>query len=53
MTCAPRCGPGPATTTCSGVLSGVWSVRRDRYSEERGELSGQNAQKIEMSHIGG
>lgn len=38
-----------------GLLGGIWRVRRDRYSEERGELSTdrQRAQKIEMSHIGG
>ena len=36
------------------LLSGIWSVRRDRYSEERGELSAaRTAQKVEMSHIGG
>ncbi|WP_161881803.1 GTP 3',8-cyclase MoaA [Deinococcus alpinitundrae] len=36
------------------LLRGVWSVRRDRYSEERGELSAaRQPQKIEMSHIGG
>ncbi|GAA4020691.1 GTP 3',8-cyclase MoaA [Deinococcus rubellus] len=37
------------------LIGGIWSVRRDRYSEERGELSAarQQGQKIEMSHIGG
>uniref|UniRef100_UPI001CDC46ED GTP 3',8-cyclase MoaA n=1 Tax=Deinococcus detaillensis TaxID=2592048 RepID=UPI001CDC46ED len=35
-------------------LRGVWQVRRDRYSEERGEASGKRReQKVEMSHIGG
>lgn len=35
-------------------LRGVWHVRRDRYSEERGEASGERReQKVEMSHIGG
>ena len=33
-------------------VRGLWSVRRDRYSEERGELSARH-QKVEMSHIGG
>ncbi|ANE44307.1 GTP 3',8-cyclase MoaA [Deinococcus puniceus] len=32
-------------------IAGVWRVRRDRYSEERGEVT--TRQKIEMSHIGG
>ncbi len=36
------------------LLSGVWSVRNDRYSEERGENgTARQTQKIEMSHIGG
>ncbi len=34
------------------LLRGTWSVRRDRYSEERGEATEQRP-KIEMSHIGG
>ena len=33
-------------------VRGIWRVRHDRYSEERGELSAQR-QKVEMSHIGG
>lgn len=35
-----------------GVLSGIWGVRRDRYSELRSEANGDR-QKIEMSFIGG
>ena len=34
------------------LISGLWTLRRDRYSEERGELTAQR-QKVEMSHIGG
>jgi len=33
-------------------LAGVWGARHDRYSEQRGELSGSR-KKIEMSYIGG
>ncbi|MEW6421391.1 MAG: GTP 3',8-cyclase MoaA [Deinococcota bacterium] len=32
-------------------IAGVWQNRRDRYSEERGEVT--RARKVEMSHIGG
>ncbi|AWN24527.1 GTP 3',8-cyclase MoaA [Deinococcus irradiatisoli] len=38
------------------LLGGVWQGRRDRYSEERGEITAatqKKVQKIEMSHIGG
>lgn len=37
------------------LIAGVWRARRDRYSEERGEITrGQkDRQKVEMSHIGG
>lgn len=33
-------------------LASVWGARADRYSEQRGELSGSR-KKIEMSYIGG
>ncbi|MBB5364990.1 cyclic pyranopterin phosphate synthase [Deinococcus humi] len=33
------------------LIAGVWRARRDRYSEERGEVTRE--QKVEMSHIGG
>ena len=33
------------------LIAGVWRMRRDRYSEERGEVT--RGQKVEMSHIGG
>ncbi len=34
------------------VLSGIWSKRRDRYSELRSQ-AGKNSKKVEMFHIGG
>ncbi|RJF71484.1 GTP 3',8-cyclase MoaA [Deinococcus cavernae] len=33
------------------LVQGVWAARRDRYSEERGEVT--RSRKVEMSHIGG
>ncbi|GAA5534610.1 GTP 3',8-cyclase [Deinococcus aluminii] len=33
------------------LIAGVWQGRRDRYSEERGEVTRER--KVEMSHIGG
>lgn len=35
------------------ALRGLWSVRDDRYSEERTEHSAQHKKKIGMSYIGG
>lgn len=37
------------------LITGVWRERRDRYSEERGEVTRAQgtAPKVEMSHIGG
>ena len=36
------------------VVSSLWLDRRDRYSEERGELgSGAGSAKVEMSYLGG
>ena len=36
------------------LISGVWRGRRDRYSEERGEITRAGTRpKVEMSHIGG
>ncbi|AFD26383.1 GTP 3',8-cyclase MoaA [Deinococcus gobiensis] len=35
-------------------VAGVWAARRDRYSEERGEITRAGTRaKVEMSHIGG
>jgi len=38
-----------------GFLAGMWSQRRDRYSEKRQELLSRKVQapKVEMSYIGG
>ena len=33
------------------LIAGIWSGRRDRYSELR--AAGKSPQKIEMSYIGG
>ncbi|MFQ5859974.1 MAG: GTP 3',8-cyclase MoaA [Dehalococcoidia bacterium] len=37
------------------LITGIWSQRTDRYSEERAELlaKGARLQKVEMYHIGG
>ena len=35
------------------IVSGIWQVRTDRYSEERTALSGLRTDKVEMYHIGG
>lgn len=39
----------------TALVSSVWAARRDRYSEERGEITRtrKKGQKVEMSHIGG
>jgi cyclic pyranopterin phosphate synthase len=34
-------------------ISSLWSVRDDRYSEERAALTGPQPAKVEMYHIGG
>lgn len=37
------------------LIAGVWRARKDRYSEERGEITRghRDRPKVEMSHIGG
>ncbi|RMG78851.1 MAG: GTP 3',8-cyclase MoaA, partial [Chloroflexi bacterium] len=35
------------------IIRGVWRVRRDRYSEERFEMTPGQRKKVEMFHIGG
>ncbi|MFQ5874800.1 MAG: GTP 3',8-cyclase MoaA [Dehalococcoidia bacterium] len=35
------------------IITGIWSRRTDRYSEERAALSGPRPNKVEMYHIGG
>lgn len=42
---------GASDVDLRDLISGVWRERRDRYSEERGEVT--RARKVEMSHIGG
>ena len=47
---------GASDAELAGVIAGAWSVRRDRYSEERTELTATEAAartKVEMYHIGG
>ena len=48
-----RSGAGDAEL--SGFVAGIWSARRDRYSDERAGIAPGAAprQKIEMSYIGG
>ena len=35
-----------------GLISKIWTNRKDRYSEERSSKSGSH-EKVEMHHIGG
>ena len=35
------------------IVEEAWTMRRDRYSEERGTLHSASGRKIEMFHIGG
>ena len=47
---------GATDAELSDIIAGAWRVRRDRYSEERTELTAGEAgarTKIEMYHIGG
>jgi cyclic pyranopterin phosphate synthase len=48
-----RSGAGDAEIL--GFLSGIWSARADRYSDERADAraAGPTREKIEMSYIGG
>jgi GTP 3',8-cyclase len=43
---------GASDAELAELLAGVWSGRRDRYSEERASMTPGRA-KVEMSHIGG
>lgn len=43
---------GGSDTEIRARLAAIWGNRSDRYSEQRGELSGSR-KKIEMSYIGG
>ena len=47
---------GASDDELAGVIASAWSVRRDRYSEERTEMTAADATartKVEMYHIGG
>ena len=47
---------GASNAELANVIAGAWSVRRDRYSEERAELTAAETAsrpKVEMYHIGG
>ena len=48
-----RAGADDAALT--GFLTGIWTGRRDRYSDERAGLlaAGESRAKVEMSYIGG
>ena len=35
------------------IIVKTWSVRKDKYSEERSTLSSPIKEKVEMYHIGG
>ena len=43
---------GATDAELRALVQGVWAARRDRYSEERGEVTRAQT-KVEMSHIGG
>ena len=48
---------GATDAELSALIAGIWNLRRDRYSEERSELTdglpGNSRQKVEMYQIGG
>ena len=44
---------GATDAELTEIISGIWTRRRDRYSEERFELAGSSRRKIEMYQIGG
>ena len=44
---------GASDEDIEAIVSGIWQVRTDRYSEERTALSGSRTEKVEMYHIGG
>ena len=47
---------GASDAELADVITGAWNLRRDRYSEERTELTAAEAAsrtKVEMYHIGG
>ena len=44
---------GATDAELTEIIAGIWTRRRDRYSEERFELAGSPRRKIEMYQIGG
>ncbi len=44
---------GATDDDLQGIIRGVWSVRSDRYSEERASMTEPLRDKVEMYHIGG
>ena len=44
---------GASDDDLQGIIRGVWSVRSDRYSEERASMTEPLRDKVEMYHIGG
>lgn len=44
---------GASDEEISSMIVEVWNNRKDRYSEERSEDTGQSRKKVEMFHIGG
>ena len=44
---------GATDDDLQAIIRGVWSVRSDRYSEERASMTEPLRDKVEMYHIGG
>ncbi len=50
----PTLRSGAGQSGAEAALRSLWSARRDRYSEERAEMSADHlAPKVEMSYLGG
>jgi cyclic pyranopterin phosphate synthase len=43
---------GASNLEIMSIIQGTWSLREDRYSEERTNMT-DTRQKVEMYHIGG
>jgi cyclic pyranopterin phosphate synthase len=44
---------GATDDELEAIITGTWSVREDRYSEERASMTEPRREKVEMYHIGG
>ena len=44
---------GASDDELAAILTGIWAVRGDNYSEQRGRNMADPARKVEMSYIGG